>query len=787
MQLHNSLREEITKLSQEQCNMDAPPTPESCGSVMDGYNPCLPMPALESELLGIGVAKEKLASLLLGLDGEKQLKVVSIVGFAGLGKTTLAMEVYRQTREAFECHATAIVSRNPNIKQLLQHILSQVRQEPNSPQDSEEMSLEPEQLIAEIREHLQYKRYLILLDDMWESSLEIKRAFHDNNCGSRIIMTTRIKCLADGVVYEMERLCLAESENLLCREIYGSRNGCLDKWKEDSYETARTYDGVPLATIAIAHLVKERLKSHIYPVVKVPEEAHAEKRILLSYIDLKPCLKAHMMLLCMFPWNFQIDRNLIIRLWSAEGLANSGSREESIAEEILDGLINRNVILPVNHEDISQLEAWKVYYVMFEAILLHSAKENFLLTSSKLQLETTSRVPRLALHSYNPQLEERLQQVELRLVSSLSIFWMANRISLDKFRSLRVLDILGWKHLKDEDLEHICKMHFLRYLSLRNTSVRIIPKNIYNLRHLETLDLRKTRVTELPSQVGELPKLSDLLVGSDQDPSSNARVRIPMGFRYFRFLRTLETIHLSDAWLLLNSLQHLKEISIMCPSKESSYSQKKLCRSLKQCRELMSLTFYGGQSYSVEFLNSLHDPPRGLHKLRVTGTFIKIPQWIGTLENLVLLQIKVCWRCDLQYLGKLRRLKHLFLGLDYLLEHDLVITGFPALERFSVDCRTPWLNFQPRAMPNLTELELKFREGPVKQETRNTVPTGIHHLLNLKRIAIYYSSWYKSSPSVKATVDAIVTAVREHRGPVKLFINGSTDIQDIIGEQAMIR
>ena len=630
-------------------------------------------------------------------------------------------------------------------------------------------------------------RYLILLDDMWETaSMEIKRALPNNSCGSRIIMTTRIKRLADGAMYEMERLGLAESENLLSRESYGSMNG------DVSREIAREYDGIPLAMISAARLEKEWMNNpNIYPVVKVREVEveQAKERILLSYSDLEPSLKAHMMLLCMFPWNYQIERNLIIRIWRAEGYARSGSRQEATAEDILDEFIDCNAILPVNQEDISQSEAWKVYCGMFEAILLHSAEEDFLLTSRKLQLITGNKVRRLAFHSYNPHLKRRLRHLDLGFVSSLSIFREANSVSLDKFINLRVLDIHGWNHLKDNDLKHICKMYLLRYLSLRNTSVSIIPKTIKNLLHLETLDLRETRVTELPSQVGQLPKLLDLLVGSDHDPSSNARVKIPMGFHYFGALRTLGTIHLSDAWLLLDSLQHLTEVTIMCPSKESSYSQGKLCQTLKQRRELKSLTLYGELSCSMEFLHSLHDrPPRDLHKLRVTGSLLKIPQWIGTLEHLVLLQIKVCrplQPSDMENLGEIQSLQHLLLGLDYLLEHDLMIkAGFPALKRFSVDCRVPWLNFQSGAMPKLTDLELKFREGSANQDK---FPSGIQHLLDLKRIATYYSSWCQSSLSVKATVEALVTAVREHPGPVKLVINGSTDVQGINGDQAMLR
>jgi len=148
--LFKELKEEIAEIEEY-----SPPIHQSCGSTADGYNPCLPMPALQHEFLGMEGAKDKLARLLL--DGEKQLKTVSIVGFAGLGKTTLALEVYRQIEAEFECHARVTMSRNPRMKQLLQHLLSQVRQEPNMPQDSE-ASLEPEQLISEITEHLQDKR-----------------------------------------------------------------------------------------------------------------------------------------------------------------------------------------------------------------------------------------------------------------------------------------------------------------------------------------------------------------------------------------------------------------------------------------------------------------------------------------------------------------------------------------------------------------------------------------------------------------------------------------------------
>ncbi|PNT63317.1 hypothetical protein BRADI_4g14105v3 [Brachypodium distachyon] len=64
-------------------------------------------------------------------DMKTDLKVISMVGPAGVGKAALAMEIYRQlqqneARNYFQCCATVKVSRKPDIKELLKHILLQI-------------------------------------------------------------------------------------------------------------------------------------------------------------------------------------------------------------------------------------------------------------------------------------------------------------------------------------------------------------------------------------------------------------------------------------------------------------------------------------------------------------------------------------------------------------------------------------------------------------------------------------------------------------------------------------
>jgi len=67
------------------------------------------------ELIGTEEKSNELIDKLMEGDepSKKQLKAVSIVGFGGLGKTTLAKVVYDKLKEQFECTAFVSVSENP--------------------------------------------------------------------------------------------------------------------------------------------------------------------------------------------------------------------------------------------------------------------------------------------------------------------------------------------------------------------------------------------------------------------------------------------------------------------------------------------------------------------------------------------------------------------------------------------------------------------------------------------------------------------------------------------------
>ncbi|TVU44048.1 hypothetical protein EJB05_03475, partial [Eragrostis curvula] len=143
------------------------------------------LPALFEEanrLVGIDVPRNELVEWLIGdTDLVKQLyRVASIVGFGGLGKTTLAIQVYQSIKSQYDCTAFVSVSRNPNISKILTDLLWQVLDTSNPRSKYQKQRIkgiredlefkilqEYHHLVRIIREYLQDKRYFIIIDDIW--------------------------------------------------------------------------------------------------------------------------------------------------------------------------------------------------------------------------------------------------------------------------------------------------------------------------------------------------------------------------------------------------------------------------------------------------------------------------------------------------------------------------------------------------------------------------------------------------------------------------------------------
>jgi len=107
------------------------------------------------ELVGIDETRDELIKVLMDENGMpfQQGKIVSIVGFGGLGKTTLAKAVYEKIRSLFHCCAFISVSQTPDLKKLFKELLYDLGKNINAE------TLDERRLINVLREFLIPRRY----------------------------------------------------------------------------------------------------------------------------------------------------------------------------------------------------------------------------------------------------------------------------------------------------------------------------------------------------------------------------------------------------------------------------------------------------------------------------------------------------------------------------------------------------------------------------------------------------------------------------------------------------
>jgi Cdc6-like AAA superfamily ATPase len=114
----------------------------------------------EAELVGIEGPRDELIRRLTD-DGsnKKGLKIVSIVGFGGLGKTTLAKTVHDRLKKKFNCSAFVSVGRNPQITGVLEKLLEKLDEHKYSHIKTTRWDVE--QLSDELHKFLQNRRSVI--------------------------------------------------------------------------------------------------------------------------------------------------------------------------------------------------------------------------------------------------------------------------------------------------------------------------------------------------------------------------------------------------------------------------------------------------------------------------------------------------------------------------------------------------------------------------------------------------------------------------------------------------
>ncbi|XBH71415.1 hypothetical protein VPH35_098869 [Triticum aestivum] len=708
-------------------------------------------------LVGIDSRKDKLIELLRMEENAPQLHVVSVVGFGGMGKTTLAKQVHDKIKSQFDCTAFVSVSQNSNLVKVLSDILSGVW----GPVPS--FLNEERQLIDKLREVLQNKRYLIVIDDIWamEAWNIIKCSFMENNRGSRVIITTRIEDVAHaccscfhGHVYNIKPLNDLDSRRLFHRRIFPSEDACPEKLTNVSDKILKKCQGVPLAIPSVASLLAnhkevnskefwERIQNYLSLKLEGNPALEWMRHVLnLGYNYLSLDLKTCMLYLGIFPEDSEIRKDDLVKRWIAEGFVGL----EEIAENYFSELINKNMIQIAEFDDCGNVLSCRVHDLMLDFIILKSTEENFFTITKEspvITMKGSMEVRRLSLQLRNTECNHVLGNIALAQVRSFN-FWGPGQCmpSLSRFQLVRVLHLDVYDSKEEQyDLPSVRSLFLLTYLRIRGLKCDELLKQLQTLKHLKSLEIvgggnrGELDVRYLPSMLWHLIVPQNLTLFGE--------------IGRMEALRTLHQPFIIHVEILkgLGNLKNLRELKLYLFG--FSDFEDALLPSLCRLDSLRSLAT-DGYTLGYDCLTYWNPPPRHLHRLHaLNGPFSMVPDWIVQLENLKSLEMQLVSlpRVGVEVLASLTTLVHLILRVrgsvrDHAPEEDVVVVRgatFPNLKNLVFVYEVPCLTFEAGAMPRLHNLTIECCVQAVRQA--DGVLNGIEHLGSLRACKVHIYKW----------------------------------------------
>ncbi|KAM0925519.1 hypothetical protein ACQ4PT_004165 [Festuca glaucescens] len=499
-------------------------------------------------------------------------RFLAIVGFGGLGKTTLALELYCKFGDEFDCRASVQASQKFNLLLLLRNLVKQFNEQltRTSHNDFLDGTEEWEDLKKRLADQLEQKRAPSDGENISSDPGKPTTAASDSHIiSSAPENSTRVS--SDGLIISSPVDCSTKAAldgqnnpSKAAPDISTSHNP--RKTVSDGETSAsvpynltndasdgqiiseaaliskakpllKKCGGLPLAIIVVAGLVASKLRSS--STVKMLDDNLHEMDKALSgglgtnlttegvtkllgqcYNDLPADLKTCLLYLSMFPKGCFISRKRLIRRRIAEGfiIEKHGKTEEEVAEDCFSELISRNLIRAVNNSSNGKVKKYQIHDMVLEYIVSKSSDENFItVVGGHWQTPFPSyKVRRLSVHRSAREEKETVERMKLSHVRSLTAFesFSALHSSLPKFQILQVLDLESCRDLSPHQLKKICKLHQLKYLSLRQTDIGEIPSEIGRLEYLEVLDIRETEVAVLPPSVVRLQRMAHLLAGN---------------------------------------------------------------------------------------------------------------------------------------------------------------------------------------------------------------------------------------------------------------------------------
>ncbi|KAK4486979.1 hypothetical protein RD792_006294 [Penstemon davidsonii] len=667
----------------------------------------------------------------------RELSILPIIGIGGLGKTTLAQLVFNDDRVVghFDIKLWVCVSDDFDYKTLIKAIL-----ESASGNGSASDLVQLDTLQRRLWELLNQKKYLLVLDDVWNQNLDkwtmLKSFLASGSSGASIIVTTRLKSVADIMstfpAHHLVGLSEEDCWSLLKHRAFGQEEKEHPNLEAIGKDMVKKCVGVPLAAKALGGLLRFKRKEKEWIHIKESEiwnlpqtETSILPALRLSYNHLPLKCRQCFAYCAVIPKDSEIKKQELIFMWVSHGyISSNGAREvEDVGDEIWSELVLRCFFENVRTTMFEGEIMFKMHDLIHD--LAQSIMENKVLgTQVQINIRSASnakiRQVNLRKHSVafptsihpNMDLTSALMNYSrLRILNASKTNTYVLPSSVGRLKHLRYLNL---SFTKVRTLPNaICSMWNLKILNLEGCRELVaLPKNMrymHNLRHifLSWCD----SLSQTPPNIGELKSLktlSDFIVGEEK---SNQ-------------LKELEFLNLGGMLFI----GHLERVKNNVDAKKANLGKKQnICTLGLEWEE--DKASKSEESMDEKVFEALQPHPN-LENLYICGfKGSNFPLWMrnSTLENLVRISISNCPSCLClpQVLGELPRLK--FLRLKEL-----------AVE-YIIECESPGINSLAPKFPRLEHLELKSfpnLKGLLEEEVGDFFPVlrnlGIEGCSSLK-------------------------------------------------------
>ncbi|XP_015963059.1 disease resistance protein RGA2-like [Arachis duranensis] len=639
----------------------------------------------QHQMYGRDEEKDKIVGFLTehasSTDG---LSVYPVVGMGGLGKTTLARWVFNDDRvkQHFDLRIWVCVSTNFNMMRILQSIVeSSTGVNPNL-STLEAMQNKVQQVLLD-------KRWLLVLDDVWENDKweDLKSVLNSRGCetkGVSILVTTRDQTVASAMEtcptqsHHLQPLPKDDNWSLFTHYAFDPNKEQPAKLVEIGKEIVRRCVGNPLASKVVGSLLRNKREEKQWLDVlesKFWDIDAVMGALRLSYFHLKPSSRECFCFCALYPEDFRISKEQLIHLWMANGLTKSkGHLEvEDVGNQQWEELLQRSFFQEVSTDKYGNT-TFKIHDLFLD--LAHSiVGEEYKAYDESASLTNLSRRVHHVSYSGLPE----LNQHTLKNIESLRTFIDLDPTISNLFagspalvlRKVQLCNSLRALRTRSSELSALKSLTHLRYLNIYNSYITKLPKCVSRLQKLQILklehcylltclskhilklkDLRHLLIDgcpsliEMPPKMGELKQLKTLnifIVDSKAKHGLAELHDLQLGGRLQ--IKGLENVQSEDDATEAN-LMSKKELSYLYLSWNSDSNSNSLCISPERVLEAL-------------------EPPPNLKNLGINGyRGSQFPGWVrntnifSSLVNVILFD---CNNCEqIPPLGKLRHLESLY-------------------------------------------------------------------------------------------------------------------------------